>query len=108
MLIISGDNSMQGLSHSKNGYTSPSDSMLTPLEVGQSIIQTPPQNNSEQLFVGVQENWASPGTLAQPVQSPANRPLHTTCCKLFWCNCALKMFRNNIVLFQGVQVFQVR
>lgn len=72
---------MQSMPHSKNGYTSPSDSMLTPLEVGQSIIQTPSQNSSDPLFVGVQENWASPGTLAQPVQSPANRSLHTTCCK---------------------------
>lgn len=72
---------MQSMPHSKNGYTSPSDSMLTPLEVGQSIIQTPSQNSSNQLFVGVEENWASPGTLAQPVQSPANRSLHTTCCK---------------------------
>lgn len=71
---------MQGIPHSKNGYSSPTDSILTPLEVEQTII-TPPQTSSDQLFVGVQENWASPGTLAQPVQSPANRSLHTTCCK---------------------------
>lgn len=76
---------MQGIPHSKNGYSSPTDSILTPLEVEQTII-TPPQTSSDQLFVGVQENWASPGTLAQPVQSPANRSLHTTCCK-FLCLC---------------------
>lgn len=73
---------MQAIPHSKNGYSSPTESILTPLEVEQTIITTPPQGSTDQLFVGVQENWASPGTLAQPVQSPANRSLHTTCCKL--------------------------
>lgn len=79
-----GDSSLTGMSHSKNGYTSPSDSILTPLEVGQSIITTQSQSGSDQLFAGVQENWASPGTLAQPVQSPVNRSLHTTCCTLIY------------------------